>query len=45
MKILPIAAAALLACAAPLAAQDVTVAIDAQESGPQISKQIFGQFA
>jgi alpha-L-arabinofuranosidase len=39
------AVAALAIWAAPLAAQDVTVAVDATAKGPLISRQIFGQFA
>jgi len=39
------AAASLAMLYAPLAAQDVTVSVAATESGPTISKHMFGQFA
>lgn len=38
-------ACALIAVSGPLAAQDVTVTVNAGASGPTISRQIFGQFA
>ena len=46
MRFATLAAAASLAVVhAPLGAQDVTIALDADASGPQIDRNIFGQFA
>ncbi len=46
MRLAMLAAAASLATLhAPVAAQDVSVAVDAGEAGPQINRHIFGQFA
>ena len=38
-------AAAALAAALPAAAQDVTVAVDTEATGPKLNRHLFGQFA